>query len=156
VTVNVGTVRGGTRPNVIAAEAVADVDVRVTTLEQAAAVERAIRALEPRTPGTSLDIEGGLRVPPMERTERNRALWGEAVAAGERLGLHLDEYTSGGASDGNTTSLNCATLDGLGAIGDGAHALHEAVSIDGMVERAALLAELLMAPVLSCDSQVTT
>jgi glutamate carboxypeptidase len=156
VTVNVGTVRGGTKPNVIAAEAVADVDVRVTTLEQAAAIERAIRAIEPSTPGTALDIEGGLRVPPMERTERNRALWGEAVAAGERLDLHLDEYTSGGASDGNTTSRYCATLDGLGAIGDGAHALHEAVSIAGMVERAALLAELLMAPVLSCDSQVTT
>jgi glutamate carboxypeptidase len=156
VTVNVGTVRGGTRPNVIAAEAVADVDVRVTMLDQAVAIERAIRAIEPRTPGTSLVIEGGLRVAPMERTERNRVLWGEAVAAGERFGLHLDEYTSGGASDGNTTSRYSATLDGLGAIGDGAHALHEAVSIDGMVERAALLAELLMAPVPPSRSRVTT
>jgi glutamate carboxypeptidase len=131
------------------------VDVRVTTLEQAAAIERAIRGIEPGTPGTALDIEGGLRVPPMERTERNRALWGEAVAVGERLDLHLDEYTSGGASDGNTTSRYCATLDGLGAIGDGAHALHEAVSIAGMVERAALLAELLMTPVSSSQSRVT-
>jgi len=146
LTVNVGTVRGGTRPNVIAAEAVAEVDVRVTSLEQAGEVDGAVRALRARTAGTSLDIEGGLRVPPMERTPRNRALWAEAVAAGARLGLALGEYTSGGASDGNTTSRYTATLDGLGAIGDGAHALHEHVSIPGMVERSALLAELLMAP----------
>jgi glutamate carboxypeptidase len=146
-TVNVGTVRGGTRPNVIAAEAVAEVDVRVSTLADGEEITRVIRALSPRTSGTSVHVEGGLGVPPLERTDRNRALWAQAVAAGERLGIRLEEYTSGGASDGNTTSRFTATLDGLGAIGDGAHALHEAVSIDGMVERAALLAELLMAPV---------
>jgi glutamate carboxypeptidase len=146
-TVNVGTVRGGTRPNVIAAEAVAEVDVRVSTLADGEEITRVIRALRPRTSGTSIHVEGGLGVPPLERTDRNRALWAQAVAAGERLGIRLAEYTSGGASDGNTTSRFTATLDGLGAIGDGAHALHEAVSIDGMVERAALLAELLMAPV---------
>jgi glutamate carboxypeptidase len=148
-TVNVGQVRGGTRPNVTAAEAVAEVDVRVVTNADAEAITRAIRGLEPRTPGTSIYVDGGLRAPPLERTERNRALWSQAVAAGERLGLRLEEYMSGGASDGNTTSAHTATLDGLGAIGDGAHARHEWVSIDGMVERAALLAELLMAPVWS-------
>jgi glutamate carboxypeptidase len=146
-TVNVGTVRGGTRPNVIAAEAVAEVDVRVTTLAQAVEMERMIHALKARTPGTALRVEGGLSVPPMERTSRNRALWEQAVEVGGRLGIALDEYTSGGASDGNTTSGYTATLDGLGAVGAGAHALHEAVSIDGMVERSALLAELLMSPV---------
>jgi glutamate carboxypeptidase len=147
-TVNVGTVRGGTRPNVIAAEASAEVDVRVVSVEAAEEIARAIRAIEPRTPGTFIHAEGGLEIEPLERTERNAALWRQAVTAGERLGIHLEEYTSGGASDGNTTSRYTPTLDGLGAIGDGAHARHEWVSIDGMVERAALLAELLMAPVL--------
>ncbi|MEQ1855432.1 MAG: M20 family metallopeptidase [Longimicrobiales bacterium] len=148
-TVNVGVVRGGTRSNVIAAEAVAGVDVRVVTLADGAEVTQAIRSIEPRTPRTSLDVEGGISTPPLERTARNVALWLEAVAAGERLGLRLDDYMAGGASDGNTTSQYTATLDGLGAIGDGAHARHEWVSIDGMVERAALLAELLMSPLAS-------
>ncbi len=147
VTVNVGVVRGGTRPNVIAAEAVAQVDVRFLTVRDCDAVERAIRSLRPRTEGTTLHVRGGLEVPPLERTSRNRALWNDALAAAERLGIELDESTVGGASDGNTTSQFTATLDGLGAIGDGAHAPHEAVVVESMVERAALLAELLMAPV---------
>lgn len=145
-TVNVGVVRGGTRSNVIAEEAIADVDVRVVTMAEGEAISATIRALEPRMARTSIFVEGGMRAPPLERTSRNVALWLEAVAAGERLGLRLDDYMAGGASDGNTTSQFTATLDGLGAIGDGAHARHEWASIDGMVERAALLAELLMAP----------
>ena len=145
-TTNVGTIRGGTRPNVVAAEASAEVDVRVVTVGDGEKIARAIRALEARTRGTSIHVEGGLEVPPLERTSRNQALWRQALAAGERLGLHLEEYMAGGGSDGNTTSQLTATLDGLGAIGEGAHARHEAVSIDGMVERAALLAELLRAP----------
>jgi glutamate carboxypeptidase len=147
VTVNVGTVRGGTRPNVIAEEATAEVDVRVVTADDGEAIARTIRALEPKQARTSIQVEGGLKTLPLERTGRNVALWLEAVRAGERLGLRLDDYLSGGASDGNTTSQFTATLDGLGAVGDGAHARHEWISIDGMVERAALLAELLMAPV---------
>ena len=145
-TVNVGTIQGGTRPNVIAAEASAEVDVRVKTSADAEDISRLIRALEPQTPGTSIHVDGGIGIPPLERTGRNQALWIEARAAGERLGLTLDEFLAGGGSDGNTTSQFTATLDGLGAIGDGAHATHEAVSIEGMVERAALLAELLMLP----------
>jgi glutamate carboxypeptidase len=145
-TVNVGTIRGGTRPNVIAAEATAEVDVRVTTLAEGVEISQAIHALQPRTPGTSIHVEGGVGIPPLERTDRNRALWAEAVAAAERLGIELQEFTSGGGSDGNTTSQFTATLDGLGAVGDGAHALHESVQIDAMVVRGALLAELLMAP----------
>lgn len=146
-TVNVGVVRGGTRPNVVAAEAEADVDVRFLTLQDAEAVEKAIRALRPRTEGTSLRVRGGLEVPPLEPTPRNRVLWHEALAAAQRLGIELDESTVGGGSDGNTTSQFTATLDGLGPIGDGAHAPHEFVVVQSMVERAALLAELLMAPV---------
>jgi len=146
-TVNVGTIRGGTRANVIAAEASADVDVRFATLADGEEVSRIIRALEPETPGTSIRVDGNVGIPPLEKTGRNRALWAEARAAGERLGLRLEDFMAGGGSDGNTTSQFTATLDGLGAIGDGAHAVHEAVSIDGMVERSALLAELLMLPV---------
>jgi glutamate carboxypeptidase len=146
-TLNVGTIRGGTRRNVVAAEAVAEVDLRVATAEDGTAVAGIIQAMRPRTPGTTLHVEGGLATPPLERTARNRALWCQALVAGERLGIRLEEYAAGGASDGNTTSQYTATLDGLGAIGDGAHARHESVSIAGMPERAALLAELLMAPV---------
>jgi glutamate carboxypeptidase len=146
-TVNVGTIRGGTRANVIAAEASAEVDVRVSTLADGEEISRVIHALEPATPGTFIHVEGGLGIPPLEKTGRNLALWAAARAAGERLGIELSDFTAGGGSDGNTTSQFTATLDGLGAVGDGAHALHEAVSIDGMVERAALLAELLMLPV---------
>jgi len=148
-TVNVGTVRGGTRSNVTAAEAHADVDVRVETAAAGDEITRAIRALVPRTPRTSIHVEGGLATLPLERTERNVALWRQARAVGERFGLALEEYTSGGVSDGNTASHFTATLDGLGAIGDGAHARHEWVSIDGMVQRAAFLAELLMEPLAS-------
>ena len=146
-TVNVGTIRGGTRANVIAAEAAAEVDVRVCTLEDGEEIARIIRELEPETPGTSIHIEGGVGIPPLERTDRNQVLWEAAQAAGGRLGLELKDFLAGGGSDGNTTSQYTATLDGLGAVGDGAHATHEMVSIDGMVERAALLAELLMLPV---------
>lgn len=147
-TVNVGTVRGGTRSNVTAAEAHADVDVRVETEAAGEEITRAIHALTARTPRTSIHVEGGLATPPLERTERNVALWRQAVTVGERFGLALEEYTSGGVSDGNTASHFTATLDGLGAIGDGAHARHEWISIDGMVQRAAFLAELLMEPVV--------
>jgi glutamate carboxypeptidase len=146
-TVNVGTIRGGTRANVIAAEASAEVDVRMRTTPDGEEVGRKIYALRPRTPGTSIDIQSHVGIPPLERTRRNQALWAQARSAGERLGLDLEEYAAGGGSDGNTTSQFTATLDGLGAIGDGAHADHESVVIQGMVERAALLAELLMCPV---------
>jgi glutamate carboxypeptidase len=145
-TVNVGKISGGTRPNVVAAEASAEVDVRMRTVADGEEVARQIRALEPLTAGTSIHVHEGIGILPLERTPRNRALWDAALEAGARLGLELEEFTSGGGSDGNTTSQFTATLDGLGAIGDGAHAIHEAVLIDGMVERAALLAELLMAP----------
>ena len=146
MTVNVGTIKGGTRPNVIAATASAEVDVRMIAAADGEEIALKIRAIQPITAGTSIHVEEGIGILPLERTPRNRALWEAAVRAGGCLGLELDEVTAGGGSDGNTTSQYTATLDGLGAIGDGAHATHEAVLIDGMAERAALLAELLMAP----------
>lgn len=152
VTVNVGEISGGVRPNVVAPAATASVDVRVRTLDDARWIEERIRELaqtRPTTPGTELEIRGSMDRPPMEPTPRNRALWHAAVEVGAELGLELEEGMSGGGSDGNTTSLYTATLDGLGAVGDGAHALHEYLEIDRMPERAALLARLLLLPELA-------
>lgn len=145
-TVNVGVIDGGIRPNVVAARARASVDVRVRTMEDARAVERAVGGLRPVTPGVELEITGGVPVPPMERTPRNRALWAAASSAGRRLGFELEEGMAGGGSDGNTTSQYTATLDGLGCVGDGAHAEHEHIEIDRSVDRCALLAQLLRVP----------
>ncbi len=147
ITVNVGTINGGLRANVVAAEAHATVDIRVPTLADGDAITAAVRGLGPMDPRTSLRVEGGFEHPPLEPSPRNRALWRLARDLGRLLGLDLQEAAVGGASDGNTTSLYTATLDGLGAVGDGAHALHEQVEIARLVERSALLALLLNAPV---------
>ena len=148
VTINVGTVTGGIRPNVIAPEAGAEVDVRVPTLADARRVERAIRDIGATTPGASVEIRGAMDRPPMEKTPGNRRLWALARDAGARLGLEMRESASGGGSDGNTTSLYTPTLDGLGAVGGGAHATHEHVRLARMPERAALVAMLLAAPAM--------
>jgi glutamate carboxypeptidase len=147
ITVNVGTIDGGLRSNVIAAEVRASVDVRVRTRQDVAEVEAAIRALRPVNPETNIEVEGGIEQPPMEPLPRNQALWRLARDLGRRIGLELEEAAVGGASDGNTTSQYTATLDGLGAVGDGAHAAHEHARIPQMVERCALLVLLLLAPV---------
>ncbi|MGW8265223.1 MAG: M20 family metallopeptidase [Longimicrobiales bacterium] len=144
VTVNVGVVSGGTRPNVIAPTATAEVDVRVLTNQQAEEVRERILALTTTVPGTRLEVLAKGSVPPLEGTPRNRALWEAARAAGADLGLTLEEGTAGGGSDGNTTSQYTATLDGLGAVGDGAHAAHEFLFVEKLVERCALLARLLL------------
>ncbi|MGH9361104.1 MAG: M20 family metallopeptidase, partial [Thermoanaerobaculia bacterium] len=146
VTVTVGLIEGGIRRNVVPPEAKAVVDVRMLRLDDLAAVEAAIRGLVPVTPGTRLEVEGGIDRPPLERTPRNLALWEQAREVAGRLGLELAEGSAGGASDGNTTSAFAPTLDGLGPVGDGAHAAHEFVWVERMPERAALLAGLLMAP----------
>jgi len=146
ISVNVGTIDGGLRPNVIAPEVKAVVDVRVPTWVDAAQTERAIRGLQPVLAGTQVEVQGGFGRPPMEPAERNQVLWRLARNLGQELGLDLEQVAVGGASDGNTTSQYTATLDGLGAVGEGAHAPHEHVVIGRMAERAALLAMLLMAP----------
>jgi glutamate carboxypeptidase len=152
ITVNVGTIDGGLRSNVVAPEVRASVDVRVPTQAASVAIEAAIRGLRPVNPQTQIYVEGGFGHPPMEPLPRNQALWHLAQRLGRQLGLELDQAAVGGASDGNTTSQYTATLDGLGAVGDGAHASHEQVFIPRMVERSALLVLLLMAP-LSLDAQ---
>jgi glutamate carboxypeptidase len=145
ITVNVGTIDGGLRPNVVAPKSEAVVDVRVSTQEDAGKIESAIIGLESATPGTTLQIEGGFGRPAMERTPANRRLWHLACQLGTDLGLELAEGMAGGGSDGNTTSLYTATLDGLGAVGDGAHAHHEHLFLGKTLERAALLTLLLLA-----------
>jgi glutamate carboxypeptidase len=146
ISVNVGMIEGGQRANVVAPEARAVVDVRVPTIADARRIEAAILGIESVTPGAVVEITGSVARPPLEPTPRNRRLWERAVEAGHLLGLDLVEGTAGGGSDGNTTSLYTATLDGLGAVGDGAHADHEHIELDGLDERAALLALLLLAP----------
>jgi glutamate carboxypeptidase len=146
LSVNVGVIEGGTRANVVAAESRAEVDVRALTLEDAEWVTRAIEGLKPAVPGVELVVSGGFEVPPLERTPRNQVLWHQARALGAELGLELEEVTAGGGSDGNTTSQFTSTLDGLGPRGDGAHADREHVVVESLVERGALLASLLAAP----------
>lgn len=145
-TVNVGLVDGGTRANVVAAEARATADVRVATAAEGERLERLIMELEPVTDGVSLEVSGGIRVSPLERTPRNLRLWEQTREVGRSLGFELDDTMAGGGSDGNTTSLFTATLDGLGCVGDGAHADHEHIQIEPSLERCALLARLLMSP----------
>jgi glutamate carboxypeptidase len=154
ITVNVGTVDGGVQPNVIAAHSSAVVDVRVPDIAAGDRIERLIHAIEPQVPGVRLRIEGGIGRPSMESTPRNRALWELAKDLGTDLHLELHAARVGGGSDGNTTSQYTATLDGLGAVGHGAHAEHEALYIDKTLERAALLAMLLLSPaVADCSAE---
>jgi glutamate carboxypeptidase len=145
-TVNVGVIDGGIRPNVVASLAKASVDVRVSTVEDGRRIEEAVAAIEPTVPGVEIEVSGGIGLAPLERTPRNRILWESARGLGAALGLDLRETVAGGGSDGNTTSLYTATLDGLGCVGDGAHADHEHIVIDATMERCALLARLLLSP----------
>ena len=146
ISVNVGIIEGGLQANVIPPECRAVVDVRVPTKEDARRLEEAILGLSLAIPDTRLEISGQFGRPPLEPTPENQALWRTAEELGRELGTDLDQGMAGGGSDGNYTSLHTATLDGLGAVGDGAHADHEFIFIDKMIERAALLALLLMTP----------
>ena len=144
VTVNVGLVAGGSRPNVVAEHARAVVDVRVQSAEDARRVELAMRRLQPRDRRTALVLGGGFSRPPLERTAGVARLYGMAREVARALGRDLAEGAAGGGSDGNfTAALGVPTLDGLGAVGDGAHALHEHVDVGQMPWRAALVAGLL-------------
>jgi glutamate carboxypeptidase len=145
ITVNPGVISGGTRTNVVAEEARVWVDVRVSKLRDAASLDRKLRRLRPVDKRCSITVEGGLNRPPMERTRANQALFERARAlAGGELGIELEESATGGGSDGNFTSaLGIPTLDGLGTVGEGAHAAHESILIDRIPERVALLALLL-------------
>jgi glutamate carboxypeptidase len=146
VTVNVGVIAGGLRANVVAPEARAELDIRVLAGEDAVRIEREVLGLTASTPGTRIEVLGGIDRPPLEPTPGNRALFAAAQRRAGELGIPLGEGTAGGASDGSLTSRFTPTLDGLGAVGDGAHAVHEHVVLDRLPERAALLALLLLEP----------
>jgi glutamate carboxypeptidase len=143
-TVNVGVVSGGTARNVVSAEATALIDLRVTTMVEGERVVKAILNSQPRLRGSEVSVEGGLNRPPMERTEMIAEAFKEVREIGSRLGLQLTEASTGGGSDGNfTAAIGATTIDGLGCTGDGAHAEHEHIELDGLCERTALLTELL-------------
>ena len=143
-TVTVGLVQGGSRVNVVPAEAAIEVDIRIVNNEEAARITDAVRRLQPRLPGATLHIRGGINRPPMERTTDTARLLEIARKIGDEMGIRVDEGSTGGASDGNfTAAMGIPTLDGLGPIGDGAHSLEECVEIASLPERAALIAGLI-------------
>ena len=145
-TVNVGVVRGGTRSNVVAGSAEAGVDVRVRTAAEQARLDGVMAGLRAHDPRVRVTPIGGWNRPAMERSPGIAALYALARAAAAQLGVDLAETAVGGASDGNfAAAMGRPVLDGLGAVGAGAHARHEHVSVEGMVERAALAAGVLAA-----------
>jgi glutamate carboxypeptidase len=144
ITVNPGVIQGGTRSNVIAAEAWAEVDLRIARIADAAELEKKFAALKPFDPDCTIELSGGINRPPMERTEGTVRLFGMAQGIAQSIGWKLEESSTGGGSDGNFTSaLGIPTLDGLGALGEGAHASNESVVIQELPQRTALLAGLI-------------
>ncbi|HEX4230680.1 MAG TPA: M20 family metallopeptidase [Bryobacteraceae bacterium] len=144
ITVNPGVIRGGTRTNVIAAEARIDLDMRIARLRDAAALDKKFRNLRPFDKRCSIAVEGGLNRPPMERTKAIAGLFSNAKKLAAELDVSLEESSTGGGSDGNfTAGLGVPTLDGLGAVGEGAHAVNESILVDRIADRVALLAMLI-------------
>jgi glutamate carboxypeptidase len=144
VTVSPGVIAGGTRSNVIPDEARLEVDVRVLRSKDAETLDRRFRRLRPFDRRCRIEVSGGLNRPPMERTAESARLFEIARALAADLGVLLEESTSGGGSDGNfTAAAGVPTLDGLGAVGEGAHALHESVLVNRIADRTALIARLL-------------
>jgi glutamate carboxypeptidase len=144
LTLNVGLIQGGTRANVVPAEARAVVDVRIAHGKDAAGIDRKLRFLRPFNRRCKLGISGAINRPPMERTAGVARLFQLASAIASRMGWKLEEAAVGGGSDGNfTAALGIPTLDGLGGVGEGAHAAHESILISELPRRAALLAALI-------------
>jgi glutamate carboxypeptidase len=144
LTVNCGVIAGGTRSNVVASSAHTEVDVRIAKASDAAYVEKLFRSLKVSDPRCKLTVTGGINRPPMERKAGTIALFKKARALAAELGFVLEEAATGGGSDGNfTAALGIPTLDGMGAVGEGAHAAHESVVIEHLVPRTALLAAMI-------------
>jgi glutamate carboxypeptidase len=144
LTVNCGVIAGGTRSNVVASEAWTEVDVRIAKATDATYVGKLFRSLKVSDPHCRLTITGDINRPPMERKAGTIALFKKARSLAVELGFTLEEAATGGGSDGNfTAALGVPTLDGMGAVGDGAHAAHESVVIEHLVPRTALLAAMI-------------
>jgi glutamate carboxypeptidase len=146
ISVNPGVIRGGTRTNVVAAEAVAEIDVRIKSAKQAAGLNRKFRALKPFDKHCKLNIDGGINRLPMERTSGVAELYKKARSIAQQINWKLEEAAVGGGSDGNfTAGIGIPTLDGMGAVGEGAHAVHEHIVISELPRRALLLAGMIEA-----------
>jgi len=144
ITVNPGVIAGGTRSNVVAAEARAEVDIRILKLKDAAGLEKKFHSLRPFDRRCSIEVKGGLNRPPMERSAGIVKLFRAARKLARELGVEVEESLTGGGSDGNfTAALGVPTLDGLGGVGEGAHAANESILVDRIADRAALIAKLL-------------
>jgi glutamate carboxypeptidase len=144
LTVNCGVFAGGTRSNVVPSHARAEIDVRIAKASDAAHVERLFRRLKADDPHCKLTVTGGINRPPMERKAGTIALFKKARALAREMGFVLEEASTGGGSDGNfTAALGVPTLDGMGAVGEGAHAAHESVIVEHLVPRTALLAAMI-------------
>ena len=142
ITVNVGVVRGGTRPNVIAEEAYAEVDLRVQTMADAEELVAKILNVKSRSEGISVQVVGGLNRPPYEKGNAGAALFEQAKTLAAEIGFELVDTFTGGGSDGNFTAPHTATLDGLGVDGKGAHTHYEQLYISSIEPRARLLYRL--------------
>jgi glutamate carboxypeptidase len=146
ITVNPGVISGGTRSNVVAEEATAEVDIRVLRLKDAPALEKRFRSLKPFDRRCTIEVTGGLNRPPMERSAGIVRLFRTAQALARDLGVEAEESLTGGGSDGNfTAALGVPTLDGLGGVGEGAHAANESILVDRIADRTALIAKLFAA-----------
>jgi glutamate carboxypeptidase len=145
LTVSVGVIGGGTKTNVIPAHAWAEVDARIARRADGPRIERKFAALKPTDLCCTLTVTGGINRPPMERSRGTVRLFRQAQALARELGIALDEAATGGGSDGNfTAALGIPTLDGMGAVGEGAHAQHESVLVEHLAPRTALLAAMLI------------
>ncbi len=146
VTVSPGVIRGGTRSNVIAAECVAEVDIRAPRMRDREYLEKQFGSLKPFDKRCAVEVTGGLNRPPLERSAGVRKLFSLAQKLAADLGVELEESATGGGSDGNfTAALGVPTLDGLGAVGEGAHAVNESILVNRIADRTALLAKLVAA-----------
>ena len=144
ISVNPGVIRGGTRTNVIAAEAVVEIDVRIKSAKQAAGLDRKMHALKPFDRHCKLSIDGGINRLPMERNAGVAALYRKAQVVASQIDWKLEEAAVGGGSDGNfTAGIGIPTLDGMGGVGEGAHAIHEHIIISELPRRALLLAGMI-------------
>jgi glutamate carboxypeptidase len=144
VSVNPGVIRGGTRTNVIAAEAFVEIDARIKSAKQAAGLDRKMRSLKPFDRHCKLSIEGGINRLPMERNAGVIALYKKAKGIARQIHWRLEEAAVGGGSDGNfTAGIGIPTLDGMGAVGEGAHAVHEHIVVTELPRRALLLAGMI-------------
>jgi glutamate carboxypeptidase len=143
MTVNPGVISGGTRSNVVAAEAQVEVDMRVARMKDAAGLDRKFQALRPFDKRCAIEVTGGMNRPPMERSRGIEELFGRARRLAREIGVEVEESSTGGGSDGNfTAALGVPTLDGLGGVGEGAHAANESILVDRIADRTALLAKL--------------